>query len=131
MIVVIDSSAALELALGRAGNKKVAAVLKDARLIAAPSLYLYEIANAMWKYYNFESLSMDVVKKTLTDCGSLVTEFIPASLLFQEACAIACEIKHPVYDAAYLVACNQKKAVLLTLDQRLKKAARDLGIVCY
>lgn len=131
MIVVIDSSAALELALGRAGGKKVADVLKKARLIVAPSLYLYEIANAMWKYYNFEALSIDVVQKTLVDCSELVNEIIPASLLFQEASEIACKIKHPVYDAAYLAACNHKKAGLLTLDQRLKKAATALGITCY
>lgn len=131
MIVIIDSSAALELALGRAGSIKIAGVLREARLIAAPSLYLYEIANAMWKYYNFKALSMDVVQKTLADCSELVNEFIPASLFFQEASEMACKIKHPIYDAAYLVVCNHKKAGLLTLDQRLKKAANDLGIICY
>ncbi len=129
-MIVIDSSAAIELALARPNSKSIADTLKKAKVILAPSLYLYEIANVMWKYRCFEPFSADLARQILINCSELVNEFIPASSLFEEANELACKINHPIYDASYLLVCMRRQADLVTGDQCLKKAAEKLGIVC-
>ncbi len=131
MITIIDANAALELALGKPKKDKVAEVLQASNWIVAPSLYLYEVANVMWKYYRSGSLDERAIKNLITDCEDLVNEYIPASALFKEAVALACKINHSAYDTAYLTACRLKDARLLSFDLRLAAAAKELGItVC-
>jgi predicted nucleic acid-binding protein len=131
MITIIDANAALELALGKPKKDKVAEILQASNWIAAPSLYLYEIANVMWKYYRSGSLDEQAIKNMITDCGDLVNEYIPASALFKEAAVLACKINHSAYDTAYLTACQLKDAGLLSFDMRLVAAAKKLGITVY
>jgi len=131
MITIIDANAALELALGKPKKVKVAEVLQASNWIAAPSLYLYEVANVMWKYYRSGSLEEPAVINIISDCGDLVNEYIPASALFKEAATLACKINHSAYDTAYLTACQLKDAGLLSFDIRLTAAAEELGIAVY
>jgi len=50
MIITIDVSAAIEVVMGRPKQKKIIDILEKAEWIIAPSLYIYEASNVMWKY---------------------------------------------------------------------------------
>jgi predicted nucleic acid-binding protein len=131
MITVLDASAAVRLALGQADHKLVAEVLKRADWVAAPSLYLYEASNAMWKYFQTGEISQDALKEKLVNCAGLVDEIVPSADLFVDCFELACRLGHPAYDMAYLATCLRKKAGLVTFDRRLLEIAKELNIECY
>jgi predicted nucleic acid-binding protein len=128
MIAVLDVSAAVELVMGRPGKEVVAGVLKEADWVVAPSLFSYEAANVMWKYHKVLPVSAAEIVQRVKLAIDLVDEFLPAEDIFEEALSLACQIKHPAYDAVYLVTSRRKKATLLSLDQRLLDAAKKLKI---
>jgi len=131
MITVLDANAAVTLVLGQAKRDHAADILKKAGWVAAPSLYLYEIANTMWKYYQAGLIPQDILKEKVLDCTGLVDEFIKAEDLHEEAFNLACRLGHPAYDASYLAACLRKKAGLLSFDQRMLDTAIKLNIKCW
>lgn len=128
MIVTLDVSAALELVMGRGQSERVKAVLERAHLVIAPSLFLYEIANTMWKYHRFGGVDVDTLLHMTRRASSLVDEFVDAETVWEESLALACQIGHPAYDAMYLVTSRRRHAQLLTLDSRLAMAAAELKI---
>jgi len=48
--LVLDASAALELVMARPERLSVAALLQHYDWMIAPSLFVYEVANALWNY---------------------------------------------------------------------------------
>ena len=128
MITVVDASAAVEFALGRPESEPIAHNLKTSEWVVAPSLYLYEIANVMWKYYRAGLVDYELMAKKANGCTMLIDEYLPALRLYEEALDLSCRIDHPVYDAVYLIACFKKKANLLTVDRRLRTATEALKI---
>jgi len=54
----------------------------------------------------------------------LVEELFNEEEFCREAFAMACLMKHPVYDMLYLVLARRHDALLMTLDEKLRHAAR-------
>lgn len=131
MITVLDANAAVRFALGQTGHELVAENLKKAEWVVAPSLYLYEIANVMWKYYRMGKIAQDTLKDNTLNCAGLVDELIPAVDLYAECFDLACRLGHPAYDMAYLVTCRKKEAGLISFDRKMLDMAQKLHIVCY
>ncbi len=130
MITVIDTNAAVEMALGLNRRQIVADMLVSSEWVVAPSIYLYEIANVLWKYHRLGAIPKATLGQRLTDCAGLVDEYLPAEELYAEAFTYACQLNHSAYDMAYLLACLRKKARLLSFDSRLLAAAATLKIEC-
>jgi predicted nucleic acid-binding protein len=128
MNVVLDVSAAIEIVMGRPKQKLIASALKQGDLIIAPSLYLYESINTLWKYRNISGFSVQELVNKSEYLIKLVDRFIDVQDIYKEVLSLACEINHPAYDAAYLLLCRKNNADLLTLDTRLIKAAQKSGI---
>lgn len=131
MIAVLDASAAVKLALGQTDHKLVAKTLKKADWIAAPSLYLYEISNVMWKYYQAGTISQETLTEKTLNCAGLIDEFISAADLYSECFEMACRLGHPAYDMAYIALCLRKDAGLISFDKRMLETAAKLNIKCY
>lgn len=119
------------LALNQPDQAVVARALKNTEWVVAPSLYLYEIPNAMWKYYRSKLLAYDLLKSRVDICTELIDEFVSASAIYEDAFDLACRVNHTVYDAAYLVTCLNKDAELLSFDKRMIGEAKKLNIKCY
>jgi predicted nucleic acid-binding protein len=128
MIVVLDVSAAIELVMGRPKQKLIASSPKQADLIIAPSLYLYEAVNTLWKYSTISGFSVQELDIKAEYLIKLVDRFIDVQDINKEVLSLAHKINHPAYDAAYLLLCIKNNAGLLTLDTRLTKAAQKSGI---
>ena len=128
MTLVLDASAALELVMARPERLSVAALLQHYDWVIAPSLFVYEVANALWKYRRLLKIKPRDLQERLSQAVALVDELVPAGDLHLEALRLACEIDSPAYDAAYLTAARRRKAAILSLDRRITEAALRLGI---
>jgi predicted nucleic acid-binding protein len=128
MIVTLDVSAAVELVMGRPRREPVRAALERAQIVIAPSLFVCELANTMWKYHRLGGVDIDTLLRMARRASALVDEFVDPEAVWEEALALVCQIDHPVYDALYLVTSRRRHAQLVTIDSRLAAAAADLHI---
>lgn len=114
---VLDASIAAKLIVTEPDSERTRDFLDglDADLIA-PSLLRYEVGNAVTKRGPFERLEA-IIEGTLAavlavDPVDVTSHCGPLSY----------------YDAAYLALAVERKAGLLTADEKLRKAAKKLGI---
>lgn len=128
MKVVLDASAAVELVLKRSKGPQLARSLESAEAVLTPDLYVSEVVNTIWKYHQFEKLSLDVCDQALNLAVELVDTFVPARDVFREAFLLARTSRRPAYDMFYLAVARREDGVLVTLDTALRKEAERQGI---
>jgi predicted nucleic acid-binding protein len=128
MIVVLDASAGLEVALSRENSVTIGNTLEKAAKVITSELYQAETANALWKYYAAGLLTREEALKRLRYCDDLIDEYIHISENNEESLVEGIRLKHPVYDLLYLTIARRNGAVLLTQDKKLKKIAQKNGI---
>ena len=58
MIVVLDSSGAIEFILNRPHKKSIESLLLKSDRVIAPDIYISETSSVFWKYNQFESLNI-------------------------------------------------------------------------
>ena len=135
MKVVVDASVALKCVLDEAG-KDAAFALLDTELIA-PSLWLLEAANALWRLAKRGEITR---QEALERLQTLLDAPVTATRLkddLQNATAIANQIGNPVYDCLYLALALREDTYVVTADARfagavapwpnLKDSVRVLG----
>jgi len=128
MIIVLDASAGIEIALSRESSEIYERKIEKASKVITSELYKAETANVLWKYNNAGLLSKEEVQKRLKYCDELIDEYIDISENNEEALNEGIRIKHSVYDLLYLVIARRNGAILLTQDKKLKKIAKDSGV---
>jgi len=128
MIITLDVSAAIELIMGRKKQFFIKSKLENADWIIAPTLFIYEASNVMWKYNTIKNYPKEKLMKKMRYLLELVDQFIESKDIYEEAISMSFNIDHPAYDAMYLVTCRRRNAKLLTLDSRLIKAAKKINI---
>jgi predicted nucleic acid-binding protein len=119
MNLVLDTSAGIELALGRVKAKEIASLLTDAAWVIAPELYMTEAANTFWKLYHMSNNPLDQCEKALDSAISFVDDFFSSKDLYREAFGLACLAKHPVYDMLFCVLARRHNAQLVSIDKKL------------
>lgn len=129
MKITLDASAAINIALGKSGDAGLR-VLEQAELVVAPELFLTEVANAFWKYHQFENLPLEECLKFKQRCLSMLDRTISGAEIMDEAFLLSCQFKRPVYDACYLVCSKRMDTSIVTSDQKLAKIALQLYIPC-
>jgi predicted nucleic acid-binding protein len=128
MKVVLDASAAAEIAKrSDAGIGFVNALLR-ADEVAAPDLYVAEISNVMWKLWRNDRKNKELYREMASDCIEYVDKYFNAADLWREALATAQTRMHPVYDMLYAILAKRLDAKLLTADQSLKDICKKLNV---
>ncbi len=129
MKVVLDASAAIEVALdGNAANQLSRALAKSEEVIA-PELLVPEIVNAIWKYHQFAEFDLSKCEKAMELAVGLVDRLVSHREIYRDAFALSRAQKtRAAYDMFYLALALREDAVLLTLDGTLKKEARRAGV---
>ena len=125
MMVVLDTSAAVDLILHPAERDVESRVLAEAQWVLAPTLYISEVTNVFWKYCNFQQMSMDQAEAGMALALDLPDTFSEDRELCVEAFSMACRTQHSVYDMLYLVLARRNNALLLTRDRMLKQLAAE------
>ncbi len=128
MIVVLDASAAVEIVLRRKSAEKLSEYLIKAEWVIAPTLYIAEVSNTIWKYHNFTDLPYDSCEKALEQALALPDDFINERDLYRESFKLSCTLNHPVYDILYLLSARRNNGILLTLDKKLRKIALKCSV---
>jgi len=126
--VVLDASAAIEVALARRLATPLAATLREADAVVAPELFVAEVVNTIWKYHHFEGLSLDACDRALDTGLGLVDELVSCRELASETFLLARISRRPAYDMFYLALARSRDALLLTTDAALKKEAARQGV---
>jgi predicted nucleic acid-binding protein len=126
--IVLDASAAVEVALNREKGHRLSTCLAEAREVLAPDCFISETVNAIWKYHQFENLDLDTCRRAIELAIGLVETFVPAIKLHHEAFLLARTTRRSAYDMFYLALARREDASLLTMDSALKKEAERQGI---
>ena len=128
MKIVLDASAALEVALNRNRAAGLAARLDEADEVLAPDLFVPEVVNAIWKLHHFGNLSLTACDGALEVLLEFVNTLVSCKELYREAFLLSRTTRRPAYDMFYLALAKREDAVLMTLDRALRKEAVRQGI---
>lgn len=131
MKAVLDASAAVSIALKKAGYESIQGAISLYNQIIAPDLFRSETANTLWKYVNFEDLKYEHAVELLESILGMVDDYTPTSENNTEAFFEAVHYKHTVYDMLYLTLARRNNAALITLDKKLANLAAKLGVTIY
>ena len=128
MITVLDASAAIEIVMGRKSGNKLSKYVLEADWVIAPTLFISEVTNTIWKYQKLADFPYRSCEKALEQALALPDDFVNELDLYREVFKLSCTLNHPVYDMFYLVIARRNSGTLLTLDKQLINAATKCSI---
>jgi len=128
MIAVLDTSAALRIALNPSQVETLSRSASEADTTLAPQLMVAEASNALWKYVRAGALTPAEAHRGLEACLELVDQFVGLESLAAEALDLALLPQRPVYDMYFVVLARRHSATLLTSDESLGALAGRMGI---
>jgi predicted nucleic acid-binding protein len=123
MIVVLDTSAAIEIVIQREYSADLGRNIAEADCVITPTLFIPEITNVFWKYYLFKEMPLEICEKAIESAMALPDEFISEKELYKEAFALGCLTQKPIYDMYFLVLARRNNGYLMTMDISLKEVA--------
>ena len=128
MIVVLDTSAAVEVVLKRESSALFTDFLAEADLVISPTLLITEATNVFWKYQKFSDFPYDKFEKSIDHIVSLQDEYLNELQLYRESFILECMLNDSVHDMIYPVLARRNNATLLTMYQRLVASAVKAGV---
>ena len=78
MRITIDVSAAVEVVMGGKRQEEIVNILNDADWVIAPSLFIYEASNTLWKYHEYQDYNKEDIIKKIEYLYKIVDQFIDA-----------------------------------------------------
>ena len=130
---VLDASVALAWCFpeeGSPGTEKLLDVVADGTSAIVPAIWPFEVANALLTAERRKRISMAQISAALRTLTLLPIAIDPvqADSVFGNVLAVARKGQLTGYDAAYLELALREMLPLATLDDQLRRAARDAGI---
>jgi len=129
MIIVLDASGAVEIALKNLNAQKFLEIVKSADVVISPDNYISEITNVFWKYKKYKQFNDDLCIKGIEFCINLVDDFLPSKELWREAFFEGVKNSTSTYDMFYLIAARRNSGKILTMDKELKEIATKEGLI--
>jgi predicted nucleic acid-binding protein len=126
MKIILDTSAALHVALQGEHAAKLMPLIEEASEVLSPQFIQVEMGNALWKYIRWQSLPLDQALQHWENATGLIDQMLDDAALMPQALGLAAKHEHPVYDMLYIAAALQHGARLLTLDKKLKVLAKQI-----
>lgn len=121
MRIVVDASVALKWVLDEPGSE-AAVALRDHELVA-PTLWLAEAANALWRHARIGEISNDEAIAYFAELLKAPVASLPIEPQLEPALKLAMEIGHPIYDCIYLALALRHQTHVVTADRRFAAAA--------
>lgn len=122
---VIDASVAIKWVVEEVGSA-AAMELRDEEL-AAPSLWLAEVANVLWVKARRGDLTPEEARERQRWIASAPVFLAPLGGLIPAAVEFAYRLDVTVYDALYLALAADRQEPLVTADLRLHRAAGEVS----
>lgn len=95
----------------------------------APDLLFAEAANTVWKKVLRKELTAADGKRLVADFGRIAVETVPCRALAEDAHALAIATGRSVSDTTYVALAIRMDTHLLTADERLETALRNVPAV--
>jgi predicted nucleic acid-binding protein len=128
MDVVIDTSALVAVIVGEPERDRIVELTAGNTLIG-PGSIPWEVANAFSAMLKQDRLTLDEAQKGLAIFESIPVQYAKPD--FAHALVLAYQTKMCAYDAYFLDCAVRHNAPLLTLDRKLKTAAKNLNVVTW
>ena len=128
MILVLDTSAAIDILLTSGDFKKYKKELEKADAVISPEIYISEISNVAWKYHKLAGFTHEESLRLAEDGINLVDSFIPVVEIWKESLREALNNNHPIYDCLYVVCARRNDGMLITKDRRLGRICDELKV---
>ena len=128
MIIILDTSAAIDILLGKGNFENYQNLIEKADTVIAPEIYISEITNAAWKYNKIADFTHEESLSLAEDGINLIDQFVAVKGLWKESLREAINNDHPVYDCLYVVCARRNDGILLSRDKKLKKICEELRI---
>jgi len=128
MIIVLDASAAIEIALQKEKGILFQKILLESDLVIAPDTFPSEITNVFWKYGFYANMEKDKCEKGIDYCLDLVDDYIDTKSICREVFFESINNEHSSYDIFYLVVARRHNAAIITKDKKMITTAKKLNI---
>jgi len=125
MDIVIDTSALLAVLLGEPERDRIVQITAGNTLIG-PGSIPWEIGNAFSAMFKRKKLTLAEAKKGLAIFNAIPLRYIKPD--FVNAITLSKQGNIYAYDAYFLDCAIRNRAPLLTLDQKLLKAAQSVHV---
>ncbi len=123
MIIVLDASGAVEIALGNAHAQQFLQFLKKADVVLSPDIFVSEVTNVFWKYRQLGHLTDEVCLHGIEFCVHLIDDFVDSRELWREAYFEGVKNQTATYDMFYLIAARRNAGKIVSLDKKLNALA--------
>jgi len=122
-VLIVDASVAIKWVVTEPHSELASALLDED--LAAPELWLIEVANALWARQTRGLMTPDEARSGLRELLVAPMRSLPMGGLVSLAFELAAALRHPAYDCCYLAAAQVYDCTLVTADARLvRRAAR-------
>ena len=128
MTVVLDTSAAVEIALENGNASVFRDFLKKADVIISPDTYISEVTNVFWKYRKFSQFSDESCLMGIEFCINMIDDFINSRELWREAFSEGMMNQSSTNDMFYLVAARRNSGKIISMDKKLNSIAERAGL---
>lgn len=127
-MIVLDASAAVNIAQGTEEGKAFEGLLFSGEKIISCDLMRVEVASALWKYVRAGLNTSEEARAKMNAILSLVDEFVPVEELGVEVLSESIRLDHSPYDIYYLVTARRTGATLMSTDKRLNALCDECGV---
>ncbi len=121
MSIVIDASVALKWVLDEPGSEAALALCEEQ--LIAPTLWLAEAANALWRHVRLGEITTEQALARMSELANAPVASLAIEPHVPLALQLATEIAHPVYDCIYLALALHHETHVVTDDRRFAAAA--------
>lgn len=130
-LFVVDASVAVKWFVPEEHSDVSELLLDENFDLAVPRLFFSEFGNILWKKFTRGEISREDVTDASARLRSAALKPMPDELLLDAAIALACELKHPVYDCIYLAVADSLGTALVTADQKFANKVADPTRVAF
>jgi predicted nucleic acid-binding protein len=124
--IVVDASVALKWIFDES-ESATAIALRDEDLLA-PSLWLAEAANAVWRRARLGDITAEEAVAYFSELANAPVVLVAMEPHLQRALSLAVEIGHSIYDCVYLALALHHETHVVTADRRFVAAADRAGL---
>jgi predicted nucleic acid-binding protein len=128
-VFVVDASVVVKWFVPEIHSEKARRLLALPHEYVAPELLFAEAANTIWKKVRRKELSAKEGQPLVADIGRVAVETISCRALAEDAYALAHATGRTVYDAMYVALAVRLNTRLITADDRLEAALRNVPAV--
>ena len=130
-LFVVDASVAVKWFVPEEHSDVSELLLDENFELTVPRLFFSEFGNILWKKFTRKELSHEDAVDSAKGLRSAMLIPVPDELLLDAALALACELKHPVYDCLYLALADSLETAVVTADQKFANKVADAVRVVF